>query len=67
MRYDWILDVLTDLRAFSQTNGLEALAAQLEGTLRVAETEIGQLRARPDAVLIPDRGGNPGDVQTGGG
>ena len=40
MKYDWILDVLTDLRTFADTNGLEALARQLDDTKQVAEAEI---------------------------
>jgi len=40
MHYDWILDVLTDLRAFAATNGLTDLAAQLDDTSAVAATEI---------------------------
>ncbi|KAB2886678.1 MAG: hypothetical protein F9K34_01455 [Albidovulum sp.] len=67
MRYDWILDVLTDLRAFSQTNGLKTLATQLEETLRVAETEIVRLRDDPGALRVADPGGTAGGAQTGGG
>ena len=55
------LDVLTDLRAFSQTNGLEALAAQLEGTLRVAlEESTRQLPAVAEHTLaqVGDASGN---------
>ncbi len=40
MKYDWILDVLADLRTFAQANGLDALADQLDDTRLVAATEI---------------------------
>lgn len=40
MRHDWIFDVLTDLRSYAQKNGLPALAAQVEETLRVARAEV---------------------------
>lgn len=40
MKYDWILDVLVDLRAFAQANGLDALAEELEQTRVVASVEI---------------------------
>lgn len=40
MKYDWMLDVLADLKTFAHANGLEALADQLEETRQVAATEI---------------------------
>ena len=40
MKYDWILDVLVDLRSFAQANGLDALAEELEQTRMVAMVEI---------------------------
>ncbi|MCB2137239.1 MAG: hypothetical protein KDE08_15075 [Rhodobacteraceae bacterium] len=40
MQYEWILDVLTDLRAFAASNGLAELAAQLDDTTIVAASEI---------------------------
>jgi hypothetical protein len=40
MRHDWIFEVLQDLRSYAQKNGLPALAAKAEETLRVAEVEI---------------------------
>lgn len=42
MPYDWILDVLTDLRAFAGANGLTALAEQLDDTRHLAVAEIAQ-------------------------
>lgn len=41
MGQDWIIDVLTDLKAFAVANDLDALAAKLDDTQRVAEAEIG--------------------------
>ncbi|MGX9356591.1 hypothetical protein ACS3SW_15925 [Roseobacteraceae bacterium S113] len=40
MQHDWILDVLADLRTYAQTNGLSAVAEQLEDTRIVAMAEI---------------------------
>ncbi len=40
MQNEWILDVLTDLRAFACRNGLGALAKQLEDTRLVAASEL---------------------------
>ncbi|MDQ2092120.1 hypothetical protein [Marimonas arenosa] len=40
MKNDWILDVLTDLKAFAKANGLVALAEQLEDASLVAAAEI---------------------------
>ncbi|RMD88859.1 MAG: hypothetical protein D6811_13235 [Alphaproteobacteria bacterium] len=39
MGHDWILDVLADLKAYACTNGLAALAAQLDETILVAAAE----------------------------
>ncbi len=40
MKYDWILDVLADLKTFANANGLDALAEQLDDTQLIAATEI---------------------------
>lgn len=42
MHYDWILDVLTDLKSFAVTNGLTVLAEQLDDASLIAAMEIGQ-------------------------
>ena len=47
MQYDWITDVLTDLRAFALSNGLDRLAVHLEDTLAVAADEIARAGAAP--------------------
>jgi hypothetical protein len=54
MRHDWIFDVLADLRSYAQKNGLTALAAQIDDTLRVARTDIAA------ADTGPARGGGSG-------
>ncbi len=43
MQYEWILDVLTDLKSFAKGNGLRALAEQLDDTSLVAAAEIAQV------------------------
>ncbi|MCX8509942.1 MAG: hypothetical protein ORN49_13880 [Rhodobacteraceae bacterium] len=40
MTYQWIMDVLCDLREFAQRNGLTALAEQLKDTAQIAASEI---------------------------
>ncbi len=40
MQNEWILDVLTDLRTFARSNGLGALARQLDETRQVAASEL---------------------------
>lgn len=46
MQSDWILDVLTDLKAFATINGLPALAEQLDDTAIIALAEISALKER---------------------
>jgi len=45
MSNEWIIDVLTDLRTFAQTNGMEATAAELEDACLVALAELASKRA----------------------
>jgi len=40
MQYEWILDVLADLKAFARQNGLNLLAEQLDDTQLIAATEL---------------------------
>lgn len=58
MRYDWILDVLTDLRSFAAHNGLAALAAQLDEATRVAAAEIGGRGGGPEGAGQRAAGGD---------
>lgn len=53
MRHDWIFDVLRDLRAYAQSNGLPAVAQKADEALHVARAEIaasplGETGAEPD-------------------
>ena len=48
MRREWIIDVLADLKAFAEHNGMDATAAGLEDAALVAVAEISSL-ARPGA------------------
>ncbi len=43
MKYEWIIDVLTDLKAFAQLNGLSVLAEQLDDTKLVAACELAKI------------------------
>ncbi len=47
MGHDWVFDVLRDLKAYAEANGLLALAAKAEEALRVAEVEISALETAP--------------------
>ena len=40
MTNEWIVEVLTDLRAFALENGLAALASELDNTVAVACREL---------------------------
>ncbi len=40
MTHEWIIDVLTDLKAFAVKNGLKATAAQLDDVRLVALAEL---------------------------
>ena len=41
MGHDWIFDVLADLRAYAEQNGLPKIAAKTEELLCIARDEIG--------------------------
>lgn len=40
MQNDWVVNVLADLKAFAQSNGLDRLAEHLDDTMMVAVAEI---------------------------
>jgi predicted transcriptional regulator len=40
MQYQWILDVLDDLRSFAERNGLDDLSRQIDLTMAVAASDI---------------------------
>ena len=46
MRCEWIIDVLADLKAFAEHNGLAATAAAFEDSALVALAEISSVEAR---------------------
>jgi hypothetical protein len=54
MKADWVIDILKDIRQFSEKNGLLELAEQLDDAIFVAAFEI---NARVD-------GAGPGEVGT---
>lgn len=64
MRREWIVDVLADLKAFAEHNGLDATAAGIEDAALVAIAEIASapglaLRAEVERATLadgPDRG-----------
>lgn len=56
MRYEWILDVLADLRAFARANGLLLLAERLDEAAAAATDEIagiGTAGAAPVETEVP--------------
>lgn len=46
MKYDWMLDVLADLKTFAQSNGLDRLAEHLEDTRIIAAAEIASVTGK---------------------
>ncbi len=60
MSNEWIIEVLRDLRSFSQQNGLDSLAADLDRTLVTARSEIARdggaergAAPQPDVLRFP--------------
>ncbi|MEM8570516.1 MAG: hypothetical protein AAGG56_06350 [Pseudomonadota bacterium] len=50
MKADWVIDILKDIRQFSEQNGMLVLAEQLDDAIFVAATEIGAKSAEPGRV-----------------
>jgi len=51
MANDWIIDVLADLRTYADSNGLFALAGQLDDATLIAATEIASKEGKaPETV-----------------
>lgn len=48
-QYDWIFEVLTDLRTFSRANGFDGLAAELDDLSLLAAAEISTRLAQDGA------------------
>lgn len=63
MKYDWILDVLADLRTFAKVNGLEDLADQLDDTQKVASAEIMSIAERAGALAHIDEAKTGNDIR----
>ncbi|MCH2249802.1 hypothetical protein [Cognatishimia sp.] len=53
--YDWIIDVLTDLRTFSHANGLHKLAVELEDVALLAAAEISTRQAQDAGRRVTTR------------
>jgi hypothetical protein len=53
MKADWVIDILKDIRQFSEKNGMLELAEQLDDAIFVAACEIG---ANVDGVGNVDGG-----------
>jgi hypothetical protein len=52
MKAYWVIDILKDIRQFSEKNGMVELAEQLDDAIFVAASEIGLKLARADSVEI---------------
>jgi len=56
MANDWILDVLSDLKAFANKNGLSKTAEQLDDATLIAAAEIASATGRrPDTAAGDER------------
>jgi hypothetical protein len=53
---DWILDVLSDLKAFAELNGLPALAAEIDRARLIAAVELGAAGGQDDGEARADDG-----------
>lgn len=45
MKYDWILDVIADLKTFTEANNMPGLSAELQALQQTAALEIARLEA----------------------
>lgn len=50
MGYEWIFDVLEDLKSFADANGMPALAAKADEALKVATQEVADLQGAESVV-----------------
>jgi hypothetical protein len=50
MKAYWVIDILKDIRQFSEKNGMVELAEQLDDAIFVAASEIGAKLAGPGSV-----------------
>jgi hypothetical protein len=52
MKAYWVIDILKDIRQFSEKNGMVELAEHLDDAIFVAATEIGVKLAAADAIEV---------------
>lgn len=52
MKAYWVIDILKDIRQFSEKNGMVELAEQLDDAIFVAATEIGMKLAAAGSVEV---------------
>ena len=52
MKAYWVIDILKDIRQFSEKNGMMELAEQLDDAIFVAATEIGAKLSSAGAVEL---------------
>ncbi len=45
MKADWVIDILKDIRQFSEKNGMPELSEQLDDAIFIAAREIGAITA----------------------
>lgn len=58
MRHDWVFDVLSDLLAYANQNGLPRLAARVSDAIDEARSEIAASGEEPEeAPQVPPRKG----------
>ncbi len=50
MRHEWIFDVLSDLRAYADKNGLNGLVAAVDEAMQVARAEVHDGADRRDGL-----------------
>lgn len=67
MTHEWMLDVLTDLRAYAQKHKLPAVAEQLEDARHVAIAEFSRLNGVSESATklegAPDRARHAGEAR----
>jgi hypothetical protein len=68
MNHEWMLDVLTDLRAYAQKHKLQSIAEQLEDARHVAIAEFSGLNGVADSATklegTPDRARHAGEPRS---
>jgi hypothetical protein len=52
MKAYWVIDILKDIRQFSEKNGMVELAEQLDDAIFVAASEIGMKLAAAESVEV---------------